>query len=168
VNVGRALNDAAEFEGALRALRAALGIRPGFAKAHFFQGEVHKKRTQFARAEVEYRAVLATFPEDRMTLRRLAEVLYEQGRYAEALSFANRMLAIDPEDAPAWFWALQCYKEIGVPEQVAAAEAAFDRYRPDDDMDSRKGKYLIADPSLQRMQQPIHVHLQPGLVESQR
>jgi tetratricopeptide (TPR) repeat protein len=168
VNVGRALNDAADFEGALRALRAAKGMKPGLAKAHFFTGEIHKKMTQFDRAEAEYRAVLTTFPEDRMSLRRLAEVLYEQRKFAESLSFAKRMLAIDPEDAASWFWALQCYEEIGTPEEVAAADAAFDRYRQDDDMDSRQGKFLLADPTLQRMQQPIHVHLQPGLVESER
>jgi tetratricopeptide (TPR) repeat protein len=95
-------------------------------------------------------------------------VLYEQDRYPEALEFAKRMLAIDPADAPAWFWALQCYKEIGTPEEVEAAEAAFDRFRQDDDMDSRQGRFLIAHPELQRMAQAIHVHLAPGLTEADR
>jgi tetratricopeptide (TPR) repeat protein len=110
--------------------------------------------------------VIGAFPEDRSSLKRLAEVIYEQGRYEESLEFSRRMLAIDPEDRDAWYWALQCYKDLGRDEEAAQAEAAFDRFRPDDRMEPRAARFRLADPYLQRMEQPIHVHFQPGMSES--
>ena len=85
-----------------------------------------------------------------------------------AFTVSRRMLAIDPEDALSWFWVVQALKEGGAPEELAAAEAACDRFRPDDDMDVRRGRFLLADPHLERMAQPIHVHLAPGLTEGDR
>jgi tetratricopeptide (TPR) repeat protein len=163
VNLGRALVGTAEFDRALRELNAALNLKPGFPKARFFQGEVYRRRTEFALAEQAYEDVLKGFPLDRLSLLRLGEMLYEQGRYSEALARLLRLLEIDPENVQAWFWAQQCYKDLGDAERAAAADAAYDKYRPDDDEPVRAGEIHLAHPHLLRMSQPIHVHMQEGL-----
>jgi hypothetical protein len=35
-------------------------------------------------------------------------------------------------------------------------------------METRKGRLIVQHPDFERMSQPIHVHLQPGLTEGDR
>jgi hypothetical protein len=73
-------------------------------------------------------------------------------------------MRIEPEDWEAWYWAMRCWEDLGEPEKAAQARAAHDKYRPDDDRTNRAGPYLLSDPNLHRLAQPIHVHEQPGLL----
>jgi tetratricopeptide (TPR) repeat protein len=163
VNVARAKIDAQDDEGASVALATALALNPEFPKALYFQGEIHRRKTQYGLAEKRFASVLAAFPRHRDSLRRLAEVQYEQKRYDDALATLDRLKAIDPEDANAWFLTAQCYLDLGDAERVKAARAAYDKFRPDDSIQERAGPVLLADPNLHRLAQKIHAHEQPGV-----
>ncbi|MCC7139242.1 MAG: tetratricopeptide repeat protein [Planctomycetes bacterium] len=165
VNVARAAFAKQDFDDATVAVGEALRLRPGFPKALFFRGMVRRNSPggDFAGAEADFRAVLATWPREREAHRRLADVLFQQDRFADALEVLGRYKAIDPEDWEAWYWEMRCHEALGDVERAAAAKTAFDKYRPDDDMLHRRGPYLLDDPNLHRLAQPIHVHEQPGL-----
>ncbi len=169
VNVGRAKIELQDEEGAWTALDEALKRAPdGLPKAHYFKAEVFRRKTRYADAEANYKEVLTKFPRDRASLLGLAEVQYEQQKHEESLATIDRYLKIEPEDWKAWFWAMQNHLDLGDEERAAAAKAAHDRYRPDDDITQRRGAVLLADPNLHRLAQPIHVHEQTVVPEPPR
>lgn len=165
VNVARAAMDKQDAEDAAAAVEQALALRPGFPKAHFFRAIARRNSPggDFAGAEADLREVLKTFPRDRETHRRLAEVLYQQDKLAEVLEVCDAYMKIDPEDWQIWFWAMRAFQGLGDQDAAEAARAAHDKYRPDDDVTHRRGPTLIADHDIHRLAQPIHVHVQPGL-----
>jgi Tfp pilus assembly protein PilF len=171
INVARAKIDLQDEEGAWDALDLALKKAKGDAfpapylrsKAHFFKGEIFRRKTRWADAEMNYEQVLAKFPRDRQSLLDLAQAQYEQQKYDASLATIDRYLKIEPEDWRAWFRALQNYLDLGDTQRAAAARAAHDKFRPDDDVTNRRGPVLLADPNLQILSQRLHVHLQPGL-----
>src|SRR5262249_39988677 len=140
VNVARVRIEHDDWDGAARALAQALEVAKANpkvlfhpAKAYFFQGQVQRGRGDFAGAERLYRKVLETFPRDRETLRRLADVQYQQDHYTESLATIDRLLKIDSEDWEAWYWAMRCYQDLKDDVRAAAAKAAHDKFRNDDD-----------------------------------
>ena len=165
VNVGRAAVALQEWDAASAALAEAERRKPGWAKAAFFRGMVLRNGPggDFAGAEAEFRHVLTQFPRDRETHRRLADVLYQEGKLAECLAVIDRYMKIEPEDWEAWYWAMRCYEDLGETEKAEQARVAHDKYRPDDDRTNRAGPYVLDDPNLHRLAQPIHVHEQAGL-----
>ncbi|MHC5012319.1 MAG: tetratricopeptide repeat protein [Planctomycetota bacterium] len=162
VNVARARIANADWGGALQALAQAREVQPGFKKARFFEGQIHSRLAQWKQAERAYREVLSEWPRERQALRGLAEALYEQDRFREAVETIERLFAIDPEDAQGWFWAYRALTQLGDEDRARAAGEDFERFRQDDSEPQRAGEFQLADPILQRLAQPIHVHLGPG------
>ncbi len=163
VNVARASIEKADWSAAHAALDEAFRLKPGFPKAHFFRGLVLRNLAQFPEAEAQLRAVLVAFPRDRESLRRLADVLYQQDKHDECLKVVDVMTAIDAADQEIWYWAMRAYQAKGDTVREAAAQAAHDKFRPDEDAQVRRGPDTIADPNLHRLAQRVHVHEQPGL-----
>ena len=163
VNVARARSALKDDDGALEALAQAKTIKPGFAKARFFEGQIFQRRTLFTEAEIAYKEVLEGWPRERVATKELARVQWELGRPKDALATLERMIAIDPEDSEAWLLAISVYKELGDVNGVEEATRAYRRFKQDDDEPIRAGKARLADPALERMHRKIHVHVQPGL-----
>jgi tetratricopeptide (TPR) repeat protein len=163
VNVARAAIELQDLDGADAALDKALALKPGLPKARFFRGQVLALRNEWAKAEVEYEAVLKAFPRDRESWRQLANVRWQQDKMQESLAASKAMLEIDPEDWKAWFWAMKAYDSLGDEPHRAAAQAAHDRFRNDDDALARAAPKTLSDPNLHNLAQPIHVHEQAGL-----
>jgi tetratricopeptide (TPR) repeat protein len=165
VNVARAAIERQQWDDANAALDRALALKPGLPKARFFRGMVLRNSPggDFAGAEAEFRAVLEAFPRDRESHRRLADVLFQQDEYEECLAVVDSMLKIDPEDQETWYWAMRCWQAKGDKVREAAAQAAHDKFRPDEDAQNRRGADLLDDPNLHNLAQRIHVHEQPGL-----
>jgi hypothetical protein len=178
INVARAalgltdLDDAnAALDGAFAAISKmpadapALPKRVATAKASFFRAMTKRVAPggDFAGAEALFKSVLETFPRERETYRRLADVLYQQDKYREALDVLDRFMKIEPEDWEAWYWAMRCYEALGDKERAAAAQAAHDRFRLDADLTHRRGPYTITDPNLHMLSQPVHVHVADDL-----
>ncbi len=162
VNVARACIEKADWPAAHAALDEAFRLKPGFPKAHFFRGLVLRNLAQYPEAEAQLRAVLVTFPRDREAHRRLADVLYQLDRYDDCLQVVDSMLKIDPSDQEIWYWAMRCYQAKGDKVREAAAQAAHDKFRPDEDAQDRRGPDTISDPNLHRLAQRVHVHEQPA------
>jgi len=161
VNVGRAAVDKNDWPRARAAFDKAFELRKDYPKTLYFLGLTRMSESggDFAAAEALFRRVLESFPRDRESLKRLMRVLYEQGKLRECLEIVDRYnTKIDSEDWEAWYWAMRAYQDLGDEPRRLAAQAAHDKYRPDDDMTNRRGPFLLADPNLHRLAQPVHVH----------
>ncbi|MDA1195400.1 MAG: tetratricopeptide repeat protein [Planctomycetota bacterium] len=162
VNLARAQFALRDNEATMEAVNKALELVPGFPKALFFQGEVQRARSRFEKAASSYRAVLETFPVDRRVLQRLALVLWEDGKPAEAIEVLERLIAIDPLNPEAWAQKINAYKDLGDEAGLAEATEKLRYYRPDDNEHTRRGQLWLTDPNLERLRRPIHHHVQPG------
>ncbi len=162
VNLGRVMLQRRKFEETITAVNEALKRREGYPKALWLQGEVQRARGAYDRAEASYKAVLETFPEDRVVLENLGLVLWEQDKAQEAVTVLKRLLKIDEANPQAWFHLLNCYKQLGDEEGMAHAEEMRDYYRTDRDEHTRRGEMLLKH-DLVRLSRPIHVHRQEGL-----
>lgn len=180
VNVARAHLMRAQYPAAMKMLDKALELEPGFAKARFFQGEVYRSQALFDQAATAYRDTLKVFAKDRLSLKRLADVLWNRGteletdggsggmararqHYVESLRVLEKMWAIDPQDWQAWNTAVKVYKSLGDPDKVEAASVALERFRPPEFESTRAGDIQNDHPHLQWLAQPQHVHKQPGV-----
>lgn len=164
VNVGRAAVAKNNWAGAREAFDKAFALKKDYPKTLFFLGltRMSEGGGDFAAAEVLFRKVLESFPRDRESHRRLMRVLYEQGKLKECLEVVLRFNAtIDSEDWEAWYWAMRAYQDLGDEPRRLAAQQAHDKFRPDDDVTNRRGPFLLADPNLHRLAQPVHVHEAP-------
>jgi len=162
VNLARVRLKRRKYDETIQALDEALKLSPGYPKALYFQGEVQRARLRFAAAQASYEAVLKTFPEDRVVLERLGQVLWEQEKPREALVVLRRLLAIDEANPQAWLHVGNCYRQLGDLEGVQRAAAKRAYYRPDLDERNRKGEMLLKY-DLTTISRPIHVHRQPGV-----
>ena len=165
VNVGRARMQLLDYPGALEVLRAARRLKPRWGKPAYFEGMIYQALSQFDRAEQAFRVTLAQFPKDRAALRGLAKAQWENDRPKDAVQTLKRLFAINPEDAAGWLLAVAAYKDLGDEALVAAASQAYQRFRPDDTLPTRRGKFLGDDPNLQRLERRIHLHRQASLEE---
>ena len=124
--LGNALYNQARYEEALEAARVAVDQHPDFASAHIVLGIACAALSRFEEAETHLRRAIALDPQKDAYLN-LGDVLYNQGRYEEALDVTR--VAI--EQAPDLFEAhfnlgaileeLERYEEaIGALAQAAA------------------------------------------------
>ena len=165
VNVGRALYQLQDYSSALKMLRTARRLKPGWGKPAYFEGLIFQASSKFALAEKAFRMTLAQFPKDRAALRGLAKAQWEDERPADAVKTLERLFAINPEDAGGWFLAVAAYKDLGDVERLKTAEQAYNRFRPDDTLPTRRGQFLGDDMNLQRLERKIHIHRQESLEE---
>lgn|GEM_PF-2482910 len=165
VNVARAAMAKQDVDDASESVAQALALKPGYPKALFFRAIARRNSPggDFVGAEADLREVLKTFPRDRESHRRLADVLFQQDKFHEVLDVCDAFMAIDAQDWEIWYWAMRAYQALGDEPRAAAAKAAHDKYRPDDDFTNRRGPTLLEDENIHRLAQPIHEHVQPGL-----
>jgi tetratricopeptide (TPR) repeat protein len=118
LNLGYALGDHGDLDGAARHLERALELRPASPRAHVGLGNILVTRDRTEEAVAHYRAALGMNPDSPHALANLGYALARQGRAAEAIGLYQRALAIDPTFAVA-------HKFLGVAlsGQGRAAEA---------------------------------------------
>ncbi len=97
---------AAHFDKVEGWLNEALGKMPDSVNLRFLLGALREQRgrldkAEFARAETEYRKVLAAVPTHAWALNNLTCLLAFSGRGAEAVPMAERLLATAPDAPPA-------------------------------------------------------------------
>jgi Flp pilus assembly protein TadD len=152
-------------EGELPAAKAALAEaekrRPGFAKVAFFRAGVAKEEGRLEDALADLARVEKTYPKDRNVLNQTARVLYLQARYAEALPFIDRVLAIDGEDLAAHYNAMLCLKALGRSAEAEAEEAWYRYHKDDESSRAVTADYRRAHPYDNRESLPVHVHDEP-------
>ena len=101
LNLGYALGERGDLEGARRHFERTLELRPQSPRAHVGLGNVLVGSGQPDAAVAHYRDALAMDPESEHALANLGFALAGQGRTDEAIALYRRALAVDPNFAVA-------------------------------------------------------------------
>jgi tetratricopeptide (TPR) repeat protein len=89
-----ALEKTGQFEGARKAYQAALKRWPGNLLAQIGAGNTAYRMHEYGKAEAAFMQAVQDHPESVAALNNLAQTLIDQGRYAEALTYARRAVAL--------------------------------------------------------------------------
>lgn len=89
-----------DLDGAAEALDKALGLDPGLAPARLARAVVHDRRQQWAAADADYAALLASNPAHPLALANRGWSRLLRGLHAEAEADLAAALAVLPEAAP--------------------------------------------------------------------
>src|SRR5262245_30613115 len=100
-NLGIALNDQGDTDGATAHYRQAIELRPSYAEAHYNLGRLLAQKGQLDDAITHYEKALETNPADAEAHNNLGITLFVGGRVSEAIAHYRRALAIQPDYADA-------------------------------------------------------------------
>jgi protein O-mannosyl-transferase len=100
-NLGIALNDRGDPDGAIAHYRQAVELRPSYAEAHYNLGRLLAQKGQLDEAIVHYEKALETNPADAEAHNNLGATLFANGRVDEAIAHYRKALAIQPDYADA-------------------------------------------------------------------
>ncbi|HWZ86186.1 MAG TPA: tetratricopeptide repeat protein [Thermoanaerobaculia bacterium] len=149
-------------EGRLSEARASLAEaekrRPRWGKTAFFRATVAKDEGRLDDAEKDLRAVLETFPLDRVAWNNLGLVLWLAGRFPDAIAAYEKTLAIDPEDVNAHYNLMRAYRAMGDRGNADRHDAAYRKYKDDESIRAIAGDFRRDNPWANRESLPIHVH----------
>src|SRR5262249_48649213 len=146
VNIGRALVQEGDLDGARTALEKALTMSPDLARAHFFYSRVLRSEGKYDDALSHLRKVIAQYPEDRVVRNDAGRVLFLQKRYTEAIKEFQQVLAIDPEDVQAHYNLMLCYNGLGDHDRAEQHQARYLRFKADESSQAITGSYRINHP----------------------
>jgi tetratricopeptide (TPR) repeat protein len=100
-NLGIALNDLGNTDGAIAHYRQAIELRPSYAEAHYNLGRLLAQKGQLDDAVTHYAKALETNPVDAEAHNNLGATLFASGRVSEAIAHYRRALEIQPDYADA-------------------------------------------------------------------
>jgi tetratricopeptide (TPR) repeat protein len=137
-NLGFALRQAGDLDGALAAYGHALQLQPQYEQAIASIGDIEADRGQFARALQEYAAALRLRPDDPKVLLNNAVALEHLGQFAPAEEGFRHFLALQPAGSAAYVDlgslyvtehrisdAIRCFQQ-GIAANPQDADAYFD------------------------------------------
>jgi superkiller protein 3 len=93
-NLGIALNDQGDTDGAITHYRQALDLRPSYAEAHYNLGRLLVQKGQVDEAVTHYEKALEINPADAEAHNNLGATLFANGRVDEAIAHYRKALAI--------------------------------------------------------------------------
>jgi protein O-mannosyl-transferase len=100
-NLGIALNDQGDADGAIAHYRQAVELRPSYAEAHYNLGRLLVQKGQLDEAIVHYEKALEMNPADAEAHNNLGATLFANRRVDEAIAHYRKALAIQPDYAHA-------------------------------------------------------------------
>jgi len=100
-NLGIALNDQGDADGAIAHYRQAVELRPSYAEAHYNLGRLLAQKGHLDEASVHYEKTLEINPADAEAHNNLGATLFANGHVDEAIAHYRKALAIQPDYADA-------------------------------------------------------------------
>src|SRR5206468_6335549 len=100
-NLGIALNEQGDTDGAIAHYRQALDLRPRYAEAHYNLGRLLAQKGQVDEAIAHYEKALEINPSDADAHNNLGVTLLANGRLDEAIAHYQKALVIQPDYADA-------------------------------------------------------------------
>jgi tetratricopeptide (TPR) repeat protein len=158
VNVARARVAEGNLAAAQEALDRALELGPDLARAHFFQGEVAKRRGEYEKALRHLRRAASDYPRDRVVRNEIGRVLFLQERHAEAVAELQQVLAVDPEDLVAHYTLMLAHGAMGDRESAERERKLYQRFKANEAAQEITGEYRRRYPHDNNERQRIHEH----------
>jgi tetratricopeptide (TPR) repeat protein len=100
-NLGIALNDQGDADGAIAHYRQAVELRPSYAEAHYNLGRLLAQKGQLDEATVHYEKALEINDADAEAHNNLGATLFAKGHVDEAIAHYRKALVIQPDCADA-------------------------------------------------------------------
>jgi tetratricopeptide (TPR) repeat protein len=100
-NLGIALNDQGDADGAIAHYRQAVELRPSYAEAHYNLGRLLVQKGQLDEAIAHYEKALEITPADAEAHNNLGATLFANGRVDESIAHYQEALKIRPDYAEA-------------------------------------------------------------------
>ncbi len=118
-----------DWPGADRELKRAIELNPNYADAHELTGYYYWVTGQLDTAIAELRRAQELAPLSAIITLDVAQALYYQGRYDEALEMSLKARELDPDFPPPLFLPGQAYERKGMyPKAITECESAIEKY----------------------------------------
>jgi len=168
LNVARALVQEGQTDAAKPYVARALEIDPNLARAHFFQAKAQRADGDYEAALASLRIVESQYPRDRVVLNEIAQILFRERQYQQALVMLDRVARIDPEDLQMHYTRMLCYRGLGNQEEADREEQLFRRFKADEASQTITARIRRLSPEDNNERQSIHEHVSVEIQPSPR
>lgn len=159
LNIARSMVEEGRTAEAGDLLEKALELSPGLARALYFRALVRRAAGDYDGALSDLEEASRQYPRDRVLLNEMANILFLQRQYAQAVGILDRVARIDPEDLQMHYTRMRAYRGLGDLELAAREEALFLRYKADESAQTRTADIRRASPEDNNERQGIHEHV---------
>ena len=163
VNIARSMVEEGRTAEAEPHLEKALQLSPDLARALYFRALTRRAAGDYDQALDDLRRASHQFPRDRVVLNEIANILFLQREYEQAVAVLDRVARIDPEDLQMHYTRMRCYRGLGDLDAAEREEALFLRYKADESSQTRTAELRRSSPEDNNERQPIHEHVSAPL-----
>ncbi len=130
-NLGNALRDLGQLDGAVASYRRVLEIKPDYAEVHYSLGNVLRDLGQLDDAVACYRRMLEIMPNQAEVHSILGNILRDLGKLDDAVASCRRALEINPEFAEAHGNLGNALRDLGQLDSAVASYRRMLEIKPD-------------------------------------
>jgi tetratricopeptide (TPR) repeat protein len=147
-----------KYASARTAIRRALSIDPGNARALYYDGLLQRRAGNTEQEIADFRKVVEMFPESRDARRELGITYYQQNDNHAAMEQFEALQKIDPDDLTAHYNLSILYRRMGKPQEAAEQQAMFVDKKVDPGAPTYSLNYLRIHPEISTESVPWHLH----------
>lgn len=157
-NVGLTEISWEKYGSARTAIRKALSLDPGNARALYYDGLLQRRAGNTQREISDFRKVVEMYPQSRDARRELGITYYQQKDEHAALEQFEALQQIDPDDVSAHYNLSILYRRMGQPDKAAEQQAMFVDKKVDPGAPTYALNFLREHPEISTESIPWHVH----------
>jgi tetratricopeptide (TPR) repeat protein len=158
INVGLTEIVWEKYDSARVAIRKALSLEPGSARALYYDGLLQRRAGNTAKEIADFRKVVEMFPQSRDARRELGITYYQQNENHAAMEQFAALQKIDPDDLTAHYNLSILYRRMGKQQEAAEQQALFIDKKVDPGAPTYGLDYLRLHPEISTESIPWHVH----------
>jgi len=157
-NVGLTETVWEKYASARTAIRKALSLDPGSARALYYDGLLQRRAGNTEAEIADFRKVVEKFPQSRDARRELGITYYQQNENQAALEQFEALQKIDPDDLSAHYNLSILYRRVGKRKEAAEQQAMFVDKKVDPGAPTYSLNYLRVHPEVSAESIPWHLH----------
>ncbi|MGA2218824.1 MAG: tetratricopeptide repeat protein, partial [Terracidiphilus sp.] len=147
-----------KYDSARIAIRRALAIDPGSARALYYDGLLQRRAGKTEKEIADFRKVVEMFPQSRDARRELGITYYQQNDNPAALEQFEALQRIDPDDLTAHYNLSILYRRMGRRDEAAKQQEMFVDKKVDPGAPTYSLNYLRLHPEISTESIPWHMH----------
>ena len=147
-----------KYGSARTAIRRALSLDPGNARALYYDGLLQRRAGNTEQEIADFRKVVEMFPESRDARRELGITYYQQNDNKASMEQFEALQQIDPDDLTAHYNLSILYRRMGKPAEAAEQQAMFVDKKVDPGAPTYSLNYLRIHPEISTESIPWHLH----------